>query len=51
MVIYNIYKWEKQYGDDGSNGRNRRREARMYSVLYIPGRKSVFVTLMVPKAY
>ena len=39
-----IYKWEKQakakyksYGDDGSNGRNRRREVRMYIALYTSG--------------
>ena len=37
-----IYKWGKQawmkyksQGGDGSNGRNRRREAQMYIVLYI----------------
>jgi hypothetical protein len=27
----------KSHGDDGSNGINRRREARMYIVLYISG--------------
>jgi hypothetical protein len=43
-----IYKWEKQakakyksHGDGGSNGRNRRREVRMYIALCISGSSSL----------